>query len=89
MFYQNKIKALWICSWYPSRKFPNLANFIERQAKATAHLSDITVLYVVGDTVLHYETAIEKGSFLIVRVYFPEASNTLLRAIRQFRAQIF
>lgn len=88
MFYQNKIKALWICSWYPSRKFPNLANFIERQAKATAHLSDITVLYVVGDTVLHYETAIEKGSFLIVRVYFPEASNTLLRAIRQFRAQI-
>lgn len=88
MFSQNKIKALWICSWYPSRKFPNLANFTERQAKATADLSDITVLYVVGDAVSDYETAIEEGSFLVVRVYFPETSNTILRAIRQFRAQL-
>ena len=83
-----KIKSLWICSWYPSRKFPNLATFIERQAKAASILSNITILYVVGDTVSNYETDVEQGEFLIVRVYFPETSNGLLKIIRQFRAQL-
>ena len=83
-----KIKALWVCSWYPSRKFSNLATFIERQAKAVSILSNITILYVVGDTVSDFETNIEQGDFLIVRVYFPDTSNRLLKIIRQFRAQL-
>lgn len=83
-----KIKALWICSWYPSRKFQHLGTFVERQAKAASGLSNITVLYVIGDTVPNYETVIEEGAFVTVRVYFPETANIFLKSIRQFRAQL-
>ena len=88
MLSQNKIKSLWICSWYPSRNILHLGIFIQRQALAASSFSDITVLYVIGDSVSHYETNIEKGKFLTVRVYFPETSNTILKSIRQFRAQL-
>ena len=88
MLTQNKIKSLWLCSWYPSRKTWHLGTFIQRQAMAASSLSDITVLYVIGDAVSYYETDIEKGQFLTIRVYFPETSNIILKSIRQFRAQL-
>ncbi len=82
-----KIKSLWVCSWYPSRIHTNLATFIERQAKAVAPLADIAILYVVGDAVSDYEMDIEKGDFLIVRVYFPETTHSVFKFFRQCRAQ--
>lgn len=88
MISQNTIKALWICSWYPSRKIHYLGVFIQRQAKAVSKLSDITVLYVIGDSVSDYEIEIEKGDFLTIRVYFPETSNIFVKTIRQFISQV-
>ena len=88
MLAQNKIKSLWICSWYPSRKFHYLGIFVQRQASATARLADVAVLYVIGDSITKYEIDIEEGDFVIVRVYFPETTNILLKSIRQFRAQL-
>ena len=83
-----KIKALWLCSWYPSRKIPYLATFIQRQAAATARLADVAILYVIGDTVSDYQVEFEEGEFLTTRVYYPETTNVFIKFFRQFRAQM-
>lgn len=55
---------------------------------ATANLADIAILYVIGDAISGYEIDIEEDAFLTIRVYFPETNNRMLKAIRQFRAQL-
>ena len=82
-----KIKTLWLCSWYPSRKIPYLATFIQRQAAATARLADVAILYVIGDTVSDYQIEFEEGDFLTTRVYYPETTNVFIKFFRQFRAR--
>lgn len=83
----DRIKALWLCSWYPNRTTPYLGSFIRSQAKATAHFSDIIVLNVCGDTVEDYDIVVEQSDFLTIQVYYPNSNNIFIKAYRQTRAQ--
>ena len=82
-----KIKALWVCTWYPNRVHPHLATFVHRQALATAQLAEVAILFATGDAVTDYQVEVENAEYLIVRVYFPQTNNPILKLFRQFRAQ--
>ncbi len=88
MLSQNRIKALWICSWFPNRTLPNTGSFIYQQAKATSSFTDIAVLHVCSDTVKSYDIQIEQSEFLTIHVYYPKTKSFILKTVRQLKAQI-
>lgn len=83
-----EIKALWICSWYPNRVTPNLANFVFRHAKATDLFADICVINACSDASLRkgYEITVDYEPFLAVRIFYAPTRNTFLKAWRIFQA---
>ena len=85
-----EIKALWICSWYPNRVIPNLANFVYRHAKATDLFADICVINACSDPSLSegYDITVDYEPFLAVRIYYVPTRNPLLKAWRIFQAYI-
>ncbi len=82
-----KIKALWVCTWFPSNRIPYLGTFVKRQALATSLFADVAILYVLGDAISDYQIEIEQSNILTIRVYYPTTDNTFLKIFRQFRAQ--
>ena len=73
-----KIKALWVCTWYPSQKIPYLGTFVQRQALATSRFAEVAILYVLGDAISDYQIEIEQGNIFTIRVYYPETDNPFL-----------
>ncbi|PWT70906.1 MAG: hypothetical protein C5B59_19175 [Bacteroidetes bacterium] len=68
-------KILWLCSWYPNKKFPFEGDFIQRHAQAVAMQMPITVIYVsqYGEKVQVEENKTEKrknGNLLEIIAYF-------------------
>jgi L-malate glycosyltransferase len=45
----NRIKVLYISSWYPTRISPTNGDFVQRHAEATALLNDTYVVHVIAD----------------------------------------
>ncbi len=83
-----KPKALWICSWYPNRTIPALANFVYRHAKATSLYADVAVIYSCSDTLVKqgHEVVVTYEPFMTVRIYYVPTQNLLKKALRIFRA---
>jgi glycosyltransferase involved in cell wall biosynthesis len=84
------IKALWLCSWYPSRQLPFNALFVRRQAEATAAHADITTLLAMPDTEggknYRIETHQHLPNMTEVTVYYPKSTSAIVQFIRRFRA---
>jgi glycosyltransferase involved in cell wall biosynthesis len=49
-FNQNKMKVLWLCSWYPSTYIYHNGFFVRRQAEAVARFADVATLHAVEKT---------------------------------------
>ncbi len=49
---QQKLKVLFISSWFPNKVNPTLGNFVEKHAEAVSLYADVNVLYVCFDALL-------------------------------------
>ena len=49
---QEKLKVLFISSWFPNKVNPTLGNFVEKHAEAVSLYADVAVLYVCFDDLL-------------------------------------
>jgi len=52
MHKEEKIKVLFISSWYPTRVNPTLGNFVQKHAEASSLFADVRVLHVRFDDAL-------------------------------------
>lgn len=52
----QRLKVLFICSWYPSREHSTIGNFIQRHALAVGKTHDVTVVFATES----FENKIEK-----------------------------
>jgi L-malate glycosyltransferase len=75
MIQKNKIKALWLASWFPNRKAPLSGNFVAKQAQALSNQCDIALLHITEDTVMDYEIEVSQGDYSTIQVYYPKTSN--------------
>lgn len=69
----DRIKVLFLSSWFPTRIIPTLGNFIQRHAEAAALFCDVTVLIIQKDEKIRtfeIEDVSENG-VRIIRVYYP------------------
>lgn len=85
----DKIRVLFLTSWYPSLLHPLNGIFIKKDVEAVARFCDVAVLYVTLDPALMHreleiEQAVEDGIFT-VRVYYrhvPKAIPLLLNGVK-------
>lgn len=82
----NKLKVLFLCSWYPNRVFPTLGNFVEKHAEAAAHFNDVCVLALVNDpSVEDLQTVInEKNGITEIIVYYSVPNGILGKISKYF-----
>ncbi len=45
----DRLKILFLSSWYPNKLEPTNGNFVQRHAEAVARLHDVEVLHAIGD----------------------------------------
>lgn len=82
----NKIKVLWLASWYPNKENPSIGDFIQRQAVATAPLVEIKVLCFVASSSVdktEIDSITHHSSLKEIIVYYPNAEGKYLYRIRK------
>jgi glycosyltransferase involved in cell wall biosynthesis len=84
----SKLKALWICSWYPNRTAEIGGAFVKRHAEAAALFADIAVLHASSDPSLKkgYVIEISYEPFLTIRIYYPPTTNPIVKIFRILKA---
>ncbi len=66
---KEKLKILFVCSWYPSREHSTIGNFIQRHALTLAEFHDVTVVYATES----HENLLDQssnGKLIEHRIYF-------------------
>ncbi len=86
MISKNKIKVLWLASWYPNREDSIYGIFIKKQAVATSAFCDVSVLYAHESEGNAYEIDIQNSPFLEVIVYYPKSTFLFFKWIRYIKA---
>src|SRR5579885_307154 len=84
---ENKLKVLYISSWYPNRVKPLLGIFIKRHAAALAKKCSVSALYVCSDTEEGIEETTEDGIYTI-RVYYKkiEGKDSFFTKWKKYKA---
>lgn len=71
---EEKLKILFLASWYPSRVDPQRGIFVQRHAEAVARMCRVAVLFLVSDPSLgdnQFETeCLDDGNLLTVRIFY-------------------
>ncbi|NJN33932.1 MAG: glycosyltransferase family 4 protein [Saprospiraceae bacterium] len=84
---KQKIKVLWLPSWFPHRGYTLYGNFIEKQAKAVAHYCEVAVLFLTAEKGLKKEeVVVSEADFLRILVYYPASNNVFLKVFFFLRA---
>jgi|SRR6185312_7355700 len=73
---EERLKVLFVSSWYPSRVNPLLGIFVQRHAVAVAHLCDVSAIYVCADEQENIEEGVEDGVYTI-RVYYKKTESRI------------
>ncbi len=86
----KKIKALWLCSWYPNRTYPTSGSFIRRQLKTVQPFCDVAVIFVTEDkNVKKIEVdIIDDDGILTFIAYTPNTSSLLCKLFYFVKAYI-
>jgi len=71
---ENKLRVLYISSWYPNRVKPLLGIFVKRHAAALAKKCSVGVIYVCSDENEGIEETTEDGIYTI-RVYYKRVAS--------------
>jgi glycosyltransferase involved in cell wall biosynthesis len=86
----NKIKVLFISSWYPNRVRPTLGNFVQKHAEAVSLYAYVTVLHVCFDDNLYDKNleivSTEINSIKTLYIYCKKSGNILIRFCRYLNA---
>ncbi len=77
---------LWLTSWFPHKNNALFGNFVERQAKAVSQYANISLLNAVQHIDNEYVVEIVEGNPFLIRVYFPQTNNTILKMLRYLKA---
>lgn len=82
------IKALWLCSWYPSQVIPRVGIFVQQQAQATTKYADIAVMHAIGDILLKegYRIVTDNEPYFTTRIYYAASPNPFVKVWRMFQA---
>lgn len=73
---EEKLRVLFLSSWFPTRIIPTLGNFVQRHAEAVALKHHVTVLVIQKDVALStFEIQDETNKKVrIIRVYYPQGN---------------
>lgn len=91
----KKLNILFLSSWYPSRVFPTLGNFVQKHAEAVALQSNVIALNVCSDETNKetYELVTEEiNNVLTINVYYKKINHSfpivsqLQKVIRYIKA---
>lgn len=78
-FIMNKLKILFLPSWYPTKKEPLNGIFIKKHAEAVANFCNVIVIFVSSDTDLKKKTykvvCNEENNVLNIFVYYKRNSS--------------
>ena len=79
---RNKMKILWLVSWYPNKLSPFEGDFIKRHAEAVSLYDNVQVIYVVRDvkgtvTKSEYIEEFENANFSEKIIYYHISSTNI------------
>src|SRR5690554_2824324 len=85
---------LFLCSWYPSKEFPTLGNFLQKHAELASEIANIDVLYAISTELVQELTITDEviNNVRTVVVYYPKIKSklpfvtTFLKKKRYFNA---
>jgi glycosyltransferase involved in cell wall biosynthesis len=90
----KKLHILFLTSWFPSRVFPVLGDFIQRHAEAVATLHQVSLVHVISDPNLKHRIELEfkvQNGIEIHIAYIPFSDSLFCKTIWYLKAyhQIF
>jgi len=88
----SKLHVLFLTSWYPSRVFPTLGDFIQRHAEALHVIHKVSVIHVISDpnleNTIEFDTQEINGINTYI-AYIPTNISLFKKFILQFKAYLF
>lgn len=73
----NRIKVLFLSSWYPNRVLPKNGNFVQKHAQAVARKAEVASLHVISDaqaTDFEVVSQTAEGVYEVI-VYYPKSAK--------------
>lgn len=73
---QEKLRVLFLSSWFPTRIIPTLGNFVQRYAEAVALKHHVTALIIQKDPKIETLEIVDEieNEVRIIRVYYPKGN---------------
>ncbi len=83
---QQKLKVLFISSWFPNKENPTLGNFVEKHAEAVSLYADVSVLHVCFHSAsdVKREYVVERHNNLDIHIVYLKKIKTNLPFIASF-----